>query len=300
MQQRVCLGRSFIRSPRRQSRAVTAACRCLPNLTPVGRARILVYVRSGPNSYHELHPEFKTTQQRELPVPTRGGRLFRSDTEHLRRLGQDGSLFIDRAGELGWTARIRYLGGHDQAVFDDRVSVQHSFNIGGDALTQTHRHDGRAKQPNEPIHCQCRVAGLSDRRSVRYRRCAHRICDGEQFDLPGLNLRAGDRVGRLVNLHAPSRQIVNRLNWIAVWDLFYVDADALKPTLEHDVEGTGQAGPVKLSGLGARQFDHVPEGLDGQVDRHRNSDDGIGYSRYWGEIARLVRQIVMLVGVADE
>src|SRR5262249_564744 len=104
-----------------------------------------------------------------------------------------------------------------------------------------------SKQPNEPIHCQCRVAGLSDRRSVRYHRRAHRICDGEQFDLPGLNLRAGDRVGRLVNLHAPSRQIVNRLNWIAVWDLFYVDADALKPTLEHDVEGTGQAGPVSLS-----------------------------------------------------
>ena len=67
MQQRVCLGRSFIRSPRRQSRAVTAACRCLPNLTQVGRARILVYVRSGPNSYHELRPEFKTTRIARIP-----------------------------------------------------------------------------------------------------------------------------------------------------------------------------------------------------------------------------------------
>src|SRR2546427_10892806 len=91
-----------------------------------------------------------------------------------------------------------------------------------------------------------------------------------------------------------------RLDRIAVRDIFNIDAYALKPTLEHDVEVAGQAGPVKLARLSACQLDDVPKRLDGQVHRHRDSDYGIRHSRDRGEIIRFVRQIIVLVRGADE
>jgi hypothetical protein len=105
---------------------------------------------------------------------------------------------------------------------------------------------------------------------------------------------------RALILDAAGSEIVNRLDRIAVRDLFDIDADALKPTLEHDVEGAGQAGPVELARLAVCQLNDVPERLDRQVYRHRDCDDGIGHARDRGEIVRFVRQIAVLVGVADE
>src|SRR5262249_2608305 len=186
-------------------------------------------------------------------------------------------------GDLGRSAGIGYLGCGDEAILDHRISIYHPLDVGGDALAQLTRHGWRAEQPDQSIHGQCRIAGLCDRRDIGYGRGARGIGHRQNLDLASLDLRTRGGVGRFVDLHSTSGEIIHGLDRVAVRHLFDVNADALEPTLEDDVEGAGQAGPVELTGLAARQLDHVLERAWREVCRHRNSDDGIGYARNWGE-----------------
>src|SRR6185437_6753349 len=134
-------------------------------------------------------------------------------------------------------------------------------------------------QPDQSIYRQRGVSRLRHRRNVGYRGGARGVGHCQGLDLAGLDLRAGNRIGRLVELYAAGSEIVSRLDRIAVRNLFDIDADALEPTLEDDVEAAGEARPVELARLAPCQLDDVAERLDRQVRRHRDCDDGIGHAR---------------------
>jgi hypothetical protein len=95
--------------------------------------------------------------------------LLCRDAKFLRCLHQDRALFVDRLGELVRPARIWNLSGHDKTVRDNRIGVHHRLDVRRNGLAQFFWYRGRAKQPDQPIYRQCRLAGLRDGRDVGYR-----------------------------------------------------------------------------------------------------------------------------------
>jgi hypothetical protein len=113
-------------------------------------------------------------------------------------------------------------------------------------------------------------------------------------------MRLDDGEGGLVDLDAPFGDVVGSLDDVPIWDLRHDQTFALQESLQQEIEGTGNARPVELAGLRARQRNELRERSDFQGGRHGDGHHGVGHLGDRLEIGRLVRQIVMQIGVGGK
>jgi hypothetical protein len=73
-----------------------------------------------------------------------------------------------------------------------------------------------------------------------------------------------------------------------------------EPAGEHEIVGAGNAGPVELARLSARALRQLLHRVDMKLGWNRDDNDGVGDARDRRQVARLIRQAVVLIGVRYE
>ena len=147
-------------------------------------------------------------------------------------------------------------------------------------------------RPGKPACADGRNAG-HDRRRLAGR-------DRQELDAAGLDRAAHDRERRPVELEAAFGDVVERLDRIAVGHLRHVEALALEEGRDHQIGGAGDRGPVQLAGLRARHREQLAERFDVELRRRGERDQRGGDARDRREIARIVRQLVVQIGMRGE
>jgi len=101
-------------------------------------------------------------------------------------------------------------------------------------------------------------------------------------------------------MHPSLGEIAGGLDRVAIGHLGHVQALALQESGKQEIERTGDACPIEIAGLRARERNELLERCDLERRRHPDGNESIGNPCDGQEIGGLVGQVVVQIGVGCE
>src|SRR2546430_2422541 len=112
-------------------------------------------------------------------------------------------------------------------------------HVSRDAFPQGCRHVACAKNADESVECQVRIALLRDGQYTCQQRGRLAVGDRDYLDVAGQGLRLHDRVCRPVKVDSSFSRVSKRLDRVTVWHPLYVKPGLFDMRSKDQIGGTG-------------------------------------------------------------